>query len=225
VGFRILQVGGRKLQMGSEGFMVLLRHGVTEHNLGDCYQGRLDTRLSQEGRNQVRCAVPALLDLGIARVFSSPLLRALESAEIIAEPLGCGVSIFPDFSERSMGVFEGLNRDEAKRCFPLLCRREVMHSFNWAPPGGETLAEVAKRVRSGLMRLLATPPPSSVLVTHGTIAKVIHWLSGKASDGEFFRYSLANGAFEVYERHKLRASLQSQCGRYAKGLVGEDPSL
>jgi probable phosphoglycerate mutase len=129
----------------------------------------------------------------------------MQSAVIIAQSMGCEIFIMPEFTERSMGIFEGLSRNEAKCQFPFLHCRDVMHNFGWAPPQGETIIEVAKRVQDGLLNICQDYSEPVILVTHGTVAKIIHWLFGKMSDKNFFKYSLANGAFKVYKLTELKA--------------------
>lgn len=185
--------------MTSSRNIAVFRHGATEYNLRDRYQGRIDVDLTPVGIEQVRIAVPALVRSGARRVISSPLLRAVRSAEIVAAAVETTVCIMPEFSERCMGVFEGLSRNEAALRFPLLYRRETMRDINWAPPGGESLDAVARRVEDGLWRLVETQRESSVLVTHATVARIIRWLFARVDMSAFFDYSLANGRFDVYD--------------------------
>lgn len=181
----------------------MVRHGSTEYNLLDRYQGRLDIPLSPYGMGQIKRLVRELRAIDVEHVISSPLLRALQSAEIIAASLHCGLSVMPEFAERCMGVFEGLSREEARRRFPSLYCRERMHVFDWAPPDGETILEVARRVYDGL-RILPNDSSPTIIVTHGTVAKVMHWLFGKVDDEDFFHYSLANGAPNTYNLSQLQ---------------------
>lgn len=95
-----------------------MRHGQTEWNLAGRRQGRLDSALTQTGReNAVRLAT-MLETAGIDRIFSSPLARARRTAEIVAERLRIDVQLVPDLAEVHHGVMAGLTDPEIAARFP-----------------------------------------------------------------------------------------------------------
>jgi len=113
-----------------------LRHGETETNVLGVLAGSTDVALTDNGRDQARCAVPLLTGRGIANIYASPLGRAVETAEIVAAALGLGVSVVEAFRERNWGALEGgaLPKD-----------LEVSEI-----PGGEPLAAFEQRVMGSL---------------------------------------------------------------------------
>lgn len=173
--------------------LLLVRHGQTQANAEHRYLGALDPPLNDMGLQQAR-AMAATLDQTVDFVYGSPLLRARQTAEIMASTLGLPVRVDPAFRERHVGVFEGLTQDEARRQFPALWAMNITRQWHAAPDGGETIAAVFKRVAQGLTRMVKAHPEAAVLlVAHGFVAKVLRALVlGSTSD--FFDWQLGNGA-------------------------------
>src|SRR4051812_26379363 len=97
----------------------LARHGETDWNLAGRWQGQTDIGLNARGGQQAVAMAERLRGRGITRVRASDLVRARETAEIVAGVLGTGViSIDPALRERGYGVFEGLTRDECAAQHP-----------------------------------------------------------------------------------------------------------
>ncbi|WP_165492423.1 histidine phosphatase family protein [Stutzerimonas kirkiae] len=151
--------------------LLVIRHGQTAYNLEQRYLGALDPPLNATGIRQteaLRDSLPAAIDA----LVCSPLLRARQSAEIIAQ--GRRILVEEAFRERNVGAFEGLTRDEARARFPESWRRNITRQWHDAPNGGETIAKVFERVTHGLERLIQRDPQATVaLVAHGFVAKVI----------------------------------------------------
>ena len=97
--------------------LLLVRHGVTEHTSERRFSGGLQSTnpgLSDEGRDQIRATADWLAPLAerIDAVVSSPVRRAWESGEILAERLGVPIEEEPDFAEMEFGTWDGLTFDE-----------------------------------------------------------------------------------------------------------------
>jgi probable phosphoglycerate mutase len=122
--------------------ILLVRHGETEANRARLALGRADPRLTERGRAQAQALAARLADSGAARVLSSPLVRARETADAIAGALGLGVEEEPRLVEMDYGEWDVRSFSE----FPPedLVRWRTDASF--APPGGESLLSVGKRV-------------------------------------------------------------------------------
>lgn len=93
----------------------VLRHGQTDWNVQARLQGSTDIPLNETGRRQARVAAELLGGLGITRIVTSPLSRALETARIVGEPLGLEPDTDARLIERNFGLFEGLTIDEVRR--------------------------------------------------------------------------------------------------------------
>ena len=97
--------------------MLVVRHGQSEWNAAGRWQGRADPPLTMEGQRQAAAATRALGSFDA--VVASPLLRAAETATIIAEQLGIGpVLVEPDLMERDAGEWEGLTRGQIEMGWP-----------------------------------------------------------------------------------------------------------
>lgn len=171
--------------------LVLVRHGETEGESSIRYHGRNDVALSELGRAQMRAARAAIKryhgGLRFHRVFASPLVRAAESARIIAGTDESLITI-EEFAEVHFGDFEGLTRDEIRDRFPQEYARWRRNPLSpaYTYPGGENRAEFSARVARGLTRILAmwapecaTAPTRAIIVAHrGVIRAVVKALSG-----------------------------------------------
>jgi broad specificity phosphatase PhoE len=147
-------------------------------------------QLGKEGREQAEALAQRLVGDEIGAVQSSPQQRALETAALIAAPLGLVVDIVPELDEVDFGQwagcsFEQLNRD--RRWAAWNSERGTAR-----PPGGETMLELQKRILGHLDRLEAEKPKEKlVLVSHAEVirAALLHFL-GIALDS-FARVEIA----------------------------------
>lgn len=179
----------------------VIRHGETDFNKDSRYLGRTDKPLNAIGLCQAKKLAEKTSDLDIEIIYCSPLKRAVETAEYIKIKHNCKILINEYFIERSIGVYEGLTKDEAKNKYPDLYARNITRIFDDAPSNGETIDEVMKRVFIGLNEIKNQNKFSNILIsTHGFIAKVINkYFNPQISDQEFFDFSLANAEIKTYK--------------------------
>jgi probable phosphoglycerate mutase len=178
--------------------LVLVRHGATEHSAEARFSGRNDLPLTDAGRTQA--ARLAARDFGtVAAVVSSPLRRAVETAEVIATGLGLPVEIVDDLVETDFGVWEGLTFAEAAATDPDVMRR--WHGApDVAPPGGESFVEVGTRVERARSELTSTYPDSTVIVvTHVTPIKLLVCSALGAPPVAMFRLYLDTASVSVVD--------------------------
>jgi broad specificity phosphatase PhoE len=102
--------------------LLLLRHGQSEWNAQQRWQGHGDPSLTELGRTQAREAAARLASAGIERMVSSDLARAFETAEILAAALGLALERDALWRERDIGIWTGLRREEIGRAGPLSTR-------------------------------------------------------------------------------------------------------
>jgi len=178
----------------------VIRHGETDYNKKGRYLGRTDEPLNILGADQGKKLAEKTSGLDIEIIYCSPLKRAVETAEFIKVKHTCEMVINEYFIERSIGVFEGLTKEEAKNKYPDLYARNITRIFNDAPPNGETINEVIKRVFIGLDEIKNQKTFSNILIsTHGFIAKAINkYFNPQISNQEFFDFSLANAVIMKY---------------------------
>lgn len=163
--------------------IVTVRHGETDWNLGGLIQGQTDeARLTARGKRQARAAAIVLEDQtgGGGRLYSSDLTRAWETAAILAERLGGPVVADWRLRERSFGLLEGRPSAFLHPSFTGI-EEGVVVDPDAAPPGGESLREMAERI-DGFLRDVpnelsfpqSTPP---VVVAHGGSIRLIRALA------------------------------------------------
>jgi uncharacterized phosphatase len=139
--------------------LYLVRHGETEWNRQRRIQGLTDIPLNDTGREQARVTGMLLTRRPITRVVASPLLRAKETAEIIATQLGLGEpELRGAFVERDYGAAEGLDFHEI----------DVRYPPGVEVPGREEREDVAARVIPALQSLAVEYPGEAIaVVSHG----------------------------------------------------------
>ncbi len=147
----------------------LVRHGETADNMQMRYLGIRDEPLTERGMLQARRAADALSQLPLRIVISSPLRRAADTAARICEACGAELRLDSRLAEGSFGSWEGLTRAEVlklgSRDAEMLARWESDPSA--APPGGESIESVQKRmIQLGVELGGEFPGSSVVLVSH-----------------------------------------------------------
>lgn len=147
----------------------LVRHGETAENMQMRYLGISEEPLTENGMRQARCVADVLAQLPIRIIISSPLRRAADTAARIREACGVELRLDSRLAEGSFGSWEGLTRAEVlklgSRDAAMLARWESDSSS--APPGGESIESVQKRVVNLAEELKNEFPDSSVvLVSH-----------------------------------------------------------
>lgn len=179
-----------------------MRHGESVDDVEDRYGGWADYDLTEKGRKQTEdCAEKiASLDEKFEIVLSSPLKRAFQAAEIIANKLEAEVEVVEYLKERNLnGILTGLTRSEAKEKYP-----EVVETHNrWEyVDGSERSEDFNTRAKNAIKYLLGMKYNSVVAVTHGLFMKAFFKESNskdieKVSDGGFVLVEEKNGKFEV----------------------------
>ena len=157
-------------------WLYLIRHAATENNRADPprLQGRrLDVPLSPEGFEQASRTARFLAPLRVDAVYSSPLLRARQTAEAIAQPHGLGVQCVEAITEVDVGQWEGLSWDEAQRRDPEAARAFMADAGTNPYLGGETMQEVDRRVVPAFGTLLGDNVGRAiVVVAHNVVNRV-----------------------------------------------------
>ncbi len=147
--------------------LILIRHGETDWNVEGRYQGQADPPLNERGREQARTLANELAHLGIDVIYSSPLRRAWETAEVIARALGVPLYPEPRLMEIHQGDWQGRLRSEIAAKYPELFRRWLTEPWEVTPPGGEHLRDVQRRVYAAVDEIIRRHPGQTVaLVTH-----------------------------------------------------------
>jgi broad specificity phosphatase PhoE len=153
--------------------LILARHGETDWNRENRFQGHADPPLNATGRAQSIELAKALAGEPIARVYTSPLRRARETAELVAERLGVEIEPLEALREIDVGSWTGLTRDDVAKRYPEGYSRwleRAPHGFE----GGETYEALAERVLPAVRSLAEAQPSATLLVvTHGGPSRVV----------------------------------------------------
>ncbi|MCI0454812.1 MAG: histidine phosphatase family protein [Candidatus Dadabacteria bacterium] len=133
--------------------LILVRHGETEWNrVGRC-QGFSDVELNKNGREQINELAKSLKDKSISAVYSSDLIRALDTAKAIANYHKLGVEVDPDLREMNQGDLEGLTFVEIRERYASLLTNWVGNPEAVKLPGGESLKELQDRAWRAVERI------------------------------------------------------------------------
>lgn len=143
--------------------LYFVRHGESVRNVQHIFAGQFDTLLTDHGREEAEIAGGRAKHIHIDLIVSSPLSRALETAQIIARAVGYPaekILVDEAFKERSLGTLEGKSWDEYA---------EEADATN----GAETDDELLVRARKGLEFLRSLPAENVLLVGHGSFSKAL----------------------------------------------------
>ena len=145
--------------------IILIRHGETDWNASGRWQGHSDISLNDNGIHQAKILADRLASWPIEALYSSDLKRASRTASIISDAIGLLPEFDPSWRERNGGEFEGLQAEELMHHHEFQTQRS---DKNWAPPGGESNAQVASRVQNAFDKIIEDHPDQMVaIVSHG----------------------------------------------------------
>jgi len=156
--------------------LLLARHGETDWNREQRWQGHADPALNDTGRDQARALARSLAAEPPTAVWSSDLARSRETAEIVAAELGLPVRLDSRLREVDVGEWSGLLWSEIEDRFPGGVARRQAGGTGWE--GGESFEAMRERVEQALSDVAAAHPDERVLVvTHGGPVAAA-WLAG-----------------------------------------------
>jgi broad specificity phosphatase PhoE len=151
----------------------LARHGETEWNLAGRGQGQLDAPLTAAGIEGSERLADRLRPLPIDGVFSSPLGRAMATAQIYAEAFGLTVVRVDALAEIHHGAMAGLNRVEIEASFPGELSRRAADKYHWQFPEGESYADGDVRAAASLRVVAAAGVARPLVVSHEMIGRML----------------------------------------------------
>ena len=182
--------------------LVLVRHGVTAHTTDKRFSGGLGGRnpgLTDDGRAQVRATADWLSPMApeIDALFTSPVRRTRESAEILAARLDQAALLEDGLAEMEFGSWEGMTFSEVRETYPDDLEA-WLGSLDHTPGGGESFRVVEKRVFGSLERMLDGYAGRNVLaVSHVTPIKVLVARAVGAPLESVYRMELAPASVTV----------------------------
>jgi broad specificity phosphatase PhoE len=178
--------------------ILLARHGETDWNREGRFQGWADPPLNATGRAQAVDLSVALMAEDLAAVYSSPLRRAYETAEVVAASRGLEPVTLEALREVDVGSWSGLTRQEIERRFPDQYARWQDYGQGWAD--GETYEAMAERVVRAVLELAASHDGERILaVSHGGPMRAVSAFVDRVTYSEARRRSPVVGNTAVLE--------------------------
>eukprot|EP01018_Ginkgo_biloba_P036270 Gb_37340 [translate_table: standard] len=179
--------------------IIFVRHGETTWNASGILQGQSESELTDLGKKQAIAVADRLAkETGITAVYSSDLIRAVDTAKIIAQKCGLQVQLSPAWRERHLGKLQGLSRHEASSKEPEAYRAFASPKKDQLiPGGGESLNQLYVRSRSALDEIANNHKGQKVVVvTHGGVLRALwKFAGGKSSPGK-----VLNASINVFQR-------------------------
>jgi len=152
--------------------ILLVRHGTTEHNERDILQGHIDNPLNDRGQTEVNLLGDFLRDETIGKIYTSPLLRAMQTCDAINRYHQAPVTVISTFTEVDLGDWEGMTYAAVKSDFSEFHDRWVVDPA--IPiPNGESFLQVFARVKAGVDEVLAGGWGTVVICGHATVNRAI----------------------------------------------------
>jgi len=154
--------------------LYLIRHGETDHNrMNNRLSGISDTKLTPSGIEQCKQLAHYFKRIPVDTVISSPLSRALDSAQLIFPTFKDDIRIHDDVIEIDYGQYEGFDRSQGIEKDAVISRWDT-NPGNMSFPGGDNVADHAERVFNGLKSIASNEIGSSIaILSHRTSIRLI----------------------------------------------------
>jgi broad specificity phosphatase PhoE len=187
--------------------IIALRHGETAYNAENRLQGQLDIPLNARGRDQARSVGKALGAAAGAEIgeidaanafFASPLVRARETMDIVREAMGLEPGRYKldaRLKELSFGAWEGMTWRDIEARDPKGVKARSRDKWSFTPPGGESYAMLAERLRPWLDGLSG----DALVVSHGGVARALMTLIAAVAPAKAAEASITQGRALCFE--------------------------
>ncbi len=156
-------------------YVCVTRHGETDWNIAGILQGWTDVPINDQGRRQAYELVGNFSHSKFSKIYSSPLIRSLETAEIIARSLRLDPpGRHEGLKERNFGVFQGIPKSELADLNPVVLQQILKRNPATDFEQGESMDEFADRVLDAIVSIAEPNAGKRILaVTHGWVMDVI----------------------------------------------------
>ncbi len=190
--------------------IILARHGDTDWNTEGVFRGRADVLLNETGQKQAELLGEYLSDEKIDIIYSSPLQRAVKTAEAIATRRSLEVNIVQNLNDFDFGEWQGLSLRDVSEKYPELYQDWLDTPEQVKIPGGESLEEVRNRAMPFLEdAVMRCGEGTIVLVSHRVVNKVIICSLLGLDNSSFWNFRLDTGAITRFEFEANRVALVS----------------
>lgn len=196
------------------------RHGETEWNVKKKIQGTTDIPLNENGIYQAKRLAQTLLEKRDSeafhpiRVYTSPQLRAAETAQISADALGIECISLDGLREMDLGEWEGSNWDMIRETYGEQYLHWNSHRRYDHTPGGENYDEVLGRTLAALDEILGRETKDVLVVSHSAVLMALRcYLAGLPFEEMVRRFKTRNTELVKIEEEEIRQAIK----RYAAG--------
>jgi broad specificity phosphatase PhoE len=189
--------------------LILARHGETVWNVEKIYRGRRDVGLDKVGIKQAELLAKYLSNWELAAIYSSPLSRALDTANIVARYQKIGVQIAEGLIDFDYGEWQALPEQEVKKLYPALFNEWHNNPHKVRMPGGESLEDVRGRAIEVVNDVLSKYQGSVLLVSHRVVNKVLICSLLGLDNSHFWNINLDVGGITIFNYVDRRFVLTS----------------
>ncbi len=184
--------------------LLIVRHGETEYNTKKIFQGTLNEKLNQNGREQADKLSVRLKDEKIDLIFSSTLDRAKKTAEIINKYHHLKINFRDELKEKNFGDLQGKHWDELCE----IVKKSGVEFHKYKPINGESGVEAQKRIVNFLYKIIEQHSEKTVLfVTHGAVIMELLFHLTELPRSEYKKIHQDNTALNIIEidtnKHKV----------------------
>jgi broad specificity phosphatase PhoE len=180
--------------------IILARHGDTDWNAAEIFRGRADVALNETGLRQAELLGEYLSAEKIDLVYSSPLKRAVKTAEAIAGHQALDINVVQNLVDFDFGEWQGLSSVEVKERYPELYQDWLDTPEQVRIPGGESLEDVRSRampfVEDAVMRC---GEGKIVFVSHRVVNKVLICALLGLDNSSFWKIKLDTGGITRFD--------------------------
>lgn len=153
----------------------IVRHGQTDSNLRHACVGRSDVPLNKTGEEQARRLAERTKNFEVSAVYTSPLVRAVNTAmPIIGIRKNVKLIMNYGLTERDFGLWEDMNYREIEEKYPAMFKKWQSSGYLDAPPEGESVEDMQKRAGDALDKIIAAHEGENLLlVSHMAVTRTI----------------------------------------------------
>ncbi|WP_261300488.1 histidine phosphatase family protein [Paenibacillus andongensis] len=172
--------------------LYVVRHGQTEWNYENRVCGITDVQLTDKGEEQAKELSKIVYEKQIDIILTSPLSRAVKTAEILSRAINKDIVIDHRLVEQNYGEFEGTSRDNQNF-------KEAKRHFSNKLSGGESILQLSQRIFNVLDEIKEKYLNQNVLiVTHGGVCRVINAYFNEQTNDEFYHFHIGNCDLKEY---------------------------
>ncbi len=203
--------------------LYLVRHGETDGNVQQWYQGSTDVPLNARGIAQANCLSQFLKSVHFDGIYSSTLQRARKTAEIVAKPHGLAVQSYDALREINFGVWEGHTYQEITEKWP--GEIEAFYDSDGTLPahGGESFLEVEQRITAKTKEILSHHKDGDtvLIASHGASIRCLLFGLLGLDLRRIWCFQQYNTAFNIIEYYgEKNVMTLMNCTQHLQGMAG-----